>query len=300
VIQPNLFIIGEPKTGTTALFNYLAQHQNICASSEKEPHFFAKDLIEESKSFHNGQHEALTSSKKNYLNYFEPRDERYLMEASASYAKSKVAAKNIEEYSPNAKIIYGVREPTSWLFSYYLQLREVSWEKERTLKEALDAEKPRKEGRKKYPNSVSIPSLLHYRDAVRFDKHIQRYLSQVGSEQIYVYIYEDFKKDNQKTLNEIFDFLDLTEKKMVTQHKNVSKRVKYETLRDVFVDSREIRKIAQTLLPKQARSLWGAFVDRLTLAEKKGINSQLKNKLKSDFGPVVNRLQEILAENDLK
>lgn len=37
---PNLFIIGAPKTGTTALANNLAQHSEIYISKYKEPRFF--------------------------------------------------------------------------------------------------------------------------------------------------------------------------------------------------------------------------------------------------------------------
>ena len=37
---PNLVIAGVPKAGTTSLFNYLAQHPDICPSDVKETRYF--------------------------------------------------------------------------------------------------------------------------------------------------------------------------------------------------------------------------------------------------------------------
>ena len=43
-MQPNFFIIGAPKCGTTALSRYLSQHPNIFMSDPKEPHYFCDDF----------------------------------------------------------------------------------------------------------------------------------------------------------------------------------------------------------------------------------------------------------------
>ena len=42
--KPNFFIVGAPKCGTTALYEYLRPHPNIFMPKVKEPHFFATDL----------------------------------------------------------------------------------------------------------------------------------------------------------------------------------------------------------------------------------------------------------------
>ena len=41
--KPNLFILGAPKCGTTTLYNYLDQAQDIFNSNVKEPHYFYKN-----------------------------------------------------------------------------------------------------------------------------------------------------------------------------------------------------------------------------------------------------------------
>ena len=45
--RPNLFIVGAPKSGTTSIYNYLKNHPEVFMSPIKEPHFFAKDFIED-------------------------------------------------------------------------------------------------------------------------------------------------------------------------------------------------------------------------------------------------------------
>jgi hypothetical protein len=43
---PNFFIVGKPKSGTTALNSMLMQHPEIFMCPVKEPHHFARDHIE--------------------------------------------------------------------------------------------------------------------------------------------------------------------------------------------------------------------------------------------------------------
>ena len=42
--KPSFFLVGEPKSGTTALYEFLRQHPNIFLPEEKENGFFCKDL----------------------------------------------------------------------------------------------------------------------------------------------------------------------------------------------------------------------------------------------------------------
>ncbi|MGH6917730.1 MAG: sulfotransferase, partial [Geminicoccaceae bacterium] len=41
---PDFFIVGAPKCGTTALYNYLRDHPRIFLPERKEVHFFCDDL----------------------------------------------------------------------------------------------------------------------------------------------------------------------------------------------------------------------------------------------------------------
>ncbi len=50
--RPNLFLVGAPRSGTTALHGYLALHPDAFMSPVKEPHFFCGDLRRECDAFH--------------------------------------------------------------------------------------------------------------------------------------------------------------------------------------------------------------------------------------------------------
>ena len=45
-VWPNFLIVGAPKAGTTSLYEYLNAVPEIFMSSVKEPHYFAKNLVE--------------------------------------------------------------------------------------------------------------------------------------------------------------------------------------------------------------------------------------------------------------
>src|SRR5947208_13649806 len=42
--KPDFFIVGAPRSGTTAMFHYLSTHPEIWMSDRKETHFFGSDL----------------------------------------------------------------------------------------------------------------------------------------------------------------------------------------------------------------------------------------------------------------
>ena len=42
--NPNFFIVGAPKCGTTTLFSWLSEHPNVFMSRVKEPNHFNKDF----------------------------------------------------------------------------------------------------------------------------------------------------------------------------------------------------------------------------------------------------------------
>jgi len=84
--KPNLFIVGHPKSGTTALYNFLKQHPDIFMCPVKEPAFFCKDFIEESDLFHKQKSFYLDSwsrEQKVYLSLFaDVKSEKIIGECS--------------------------------------------------------------------------------------------------------------------------------------------------------------------------------------------------------------------------
>src|SRR5690625_4937543 len=90
---PNLFLIGAPKCGTTAMSHYLAGHPDIFMSEQagiKEPHFFAgpDDWIPSKNRINSWQ-------KYSRLFRAAPPSAKYIGEASVSYLSSEKAVPRI-------------------------------------------------------------------------------------------------------------------------------------------------------------------------------------------------------------
>jgi len=109
--QPNFFIIGAPKCGTTALASYLSAHTDVFFSHPKEPTYFNQDFDEKPRAAHN---------EKEYLHLFEQADGLKMVgEGSTRYLSSNVAVKNIMKFNPQAKIIIMLRNPIDMYISLH-------------------------------------------------------------------------------------------------------------------------------------------------------------------------------------
>lgn len=203
--KPNLFIVGHPKCGTSAIYYYLKQHPEVFMPYIKEPDYFADDvntflLISFPK----------LRTLKGYLDLFkDAKNQKVVGEASPSYLYSKTAAKRIYEFDPNAKIIMVIREPVSFLYDHHTELlkaRGLPLEVENNFEKALELESSRKYG-KNIPLNCIEPTLLFYSDFIKYSEQIKRYLQYFPRKNVKIIIYEDFRKDNLKILKEILEFI---------------------------------------------------------------------------------------------
>src|SRR5690349_21884975 len=88
--KPNFFIVGAPKCGTTALYEYLRPHPNVFLPRVKEPHFFATDL---------GTYPAVkTRAAYDRLFADSLAEHTRVGEASVYYLRSSAALANIREF----------------------------------------------------------------------------------------------------------------------------------------------------------------------------------------------------------
>jgi hypothetical protein len=113
--KPDFFIVGAPKSGTTAMYFYLKQHPEIFMPERKELHFFGSDFF--------APH--FVRDLKEYLKFFEGADnKKRIGEASVWYLYSKRAAFEIKEFNPDADIIIMLRNPVDMMYSLRETLRK--------------------------------------------------------------------------------------------------------------------------------------------------------------------------------
>lgn len=113
-MQPNLFIAGFQKCGSSSLFQLLGQHPQVCTSNPKETFALTDDSYENysfEKSIHNEDFK--------WDVFFEPiRDVKYYLEASVCNFYQQTALEYISNL-PEKKVIFIVRNPIDRFVSTY-------------------------------------------------------------------------------------------------------------------------------------------------------------------------------------
>lgn len=205
----DFFIVGQAKSGTTALADFLSQHPEIFMSFPKEPAFFATDIVRESDRFHGKKVYFKTRSLQQYINLFAKAEPNQLLgEASTSYIYSKEAAKNIRAYNPNAKIIILLRNPADFLHSLHMQYVNETVENEIDFKKAIKLEEQRRKG-KALSKRVKSPSLLFYYDRIKYFEQIKRFFDNFSKDNIFVSSSEEFMSNNAQIYRAVLEFLDV-------------------------------------------------------------------------------------------
>jgi Sulfotransferase family len=196
---PDFFIVGNPKCGTTALYEMLRRQPGIFMPNKKSPHFFASE---------NGAAPArLPQTVEDYLALFDDaRPGQLLGEASPSYLRSLTAASLIAEMQPDARIIAILREPASFLRSLHLQMVQNHLEPVKDFEKAIKLEPARRLG-KQIPRDCPLPQALLYSEHVRYVEQLRRYHAVFRPENVLVLIYDDFRADNEGTVSTVLEFL---------------------------------------------------------------------------------------------
>jgi hypothetical protein len=203
--MPDFFIVGQPKSGTTALYSMLNRHPQIYMPDTKEPGYLAAELHVRKPP----RPERNVITFDDYASLFEAAEpEQRVGEATPFYLWSRTAASRIAEVAPGARIIATLREPASLLHSLHLLLVRIYAETETDLRAAIELEQQRREGRA-IPRHTYWPELLRYSEQVRYVEQLRRYHDVFAPEQILVLIYDDFRDDNEGTVRKVLRFLDV-------------------------------------------------------------------------------------------
>ncbi len=204
---PDFFVVGHPKSGTTALYEMLRRHPDIYMPDGKEPWFFASELHERTPP----RPEGTPSTLAQYRALFAAANPgQRAGEASALYLWSRDAAQRIAAVAPDARIVAILREPASFLRSLHLQFVQTNIEVEDDLAKALALEPARREGRS-IPRHTYWPQALLYSEHVRYVEQLRRYRAHFPADQMLVLVYDDFRGDNEATVRRVLRFLDVRE-----------------------------------------------------------------------------------------
>jgi len=194
---PNLYILGAPKSGTTALCTYLRRHPDIFMPP-KEMHYFGSDLVFRNKP---------RITRQEYLSRYEAAGgERYRGDSAIWYLYSEQAAVEIAEACPEARCLALLRRPDDMVDSLHSEFLYQGDEDIPDLGAALDAEEDRRHG-DRIPDSCDVPWALQYRQVARYADQVGRYLSAFSRRQLHVVLFDDLEADTAGEYRGILQFL---------------------------------------------------------------------------------------------
>ncbi len=194
--KPNFFIVGAPKCGTTAIYTYLAQHDQVFfPQNAKEPHHYNTDMPN-FRWFPN---------REEYLKLFsgsKAASAKVVGEASVQYLYSTEAAANIARDLPDARILICLRNPAAFIRSYHNQMLINLDEDIENLKAAWDMSD-------QHRTVAREPRMLNYKAAGRFSEQIARYRSVFPDNQIRILTLEEFTKFPREHYLALLEWLEI-------------------------------------------------------------------------------------------
>lgn len=170
-------IIGAMKSGTSALFDLLCQHPQVCAAKVKEPEFFTE---------HQGH--GLQVDRYEELWDFVPETHRVALEASTGYTKfpqETGVAERIAERGLRPKFIYVLRDPVERVKSH---VAYSAWGQRGGTVDFLA------------PNVVATS---------KYAMQLDQFTPVFPREQILLVDHADLQGDPKRVTSSIFEFLDL-------------------------------------------------------------------------------------------
>jgi hypothetical protein len=300
---PDFFIVGQPKSGTTALYEMLRSHPQIYMPDGKEPWYFATELQLRPPP----RPEGIPATFEEYLSLFAAaREDQLIGEASPMYLWSRTAAGRIAEAQPAARIVSILREPVSLLYSLHLQFVKTGVETEADLATALSLEEQRRRG-ERIPRHSYWPHALQYSEHVRYVEQLLRYGELFPPEQMLVLIYDDFRRDNEATVRTVLRFLGVDDSGPIeTRDANPTVGVRSQRLHRLLhavsvgsgPASRAAKRALKAVTPRRLRrNALAATQRRLVYVDPPPPDERLTGELRRRFKPEVVALGEYLKRD---
>ena len=196
----NFFMVGAPKTATTAISEYLRAHSNVFMCDPKEPYYFSSDIGPS----------PYAKNPRQYLDLFLGvlPSHTVIAEASTGYLMSARAYQQIYEFNPLAKILVTLRNPIDLVQAWHSEMLYAGEESERDLERAWALQEERARGRL-LPKMCTRPLLLQYKRVGLLGAGLEKFIRRFGKSQVSWILFDDFKANPRAEYQKLLEFLDL-------------------------------------------------------------------------------------------
>ena len=298
--EPNFFIVGGARCGTTSLWQHLSMQPEVFMPEDemfKEPAFFS--YVGQKRTF------------DQYVGIFNGSDKnhKWIGEASTVYLTDPQSARRIYDFNKKARIIIMLRNPVYRAYSLYNWMVQDGYEYAESFSKALDLENVR--ANKKIPNYFE-PEYYHnylYFHSGLFSQQVKRFID-LFDDNVLIIKFEDYIEDFRKVYTEICDFLEITPEFNEIKYTNRSRSVKHSFLQFLLrkftkfylSNCREISKISNDKRVFEETLKGQIDKDIRKLNEVVSLNRFRRHEIEKHFHEIIEQLfaQSFIPENQTK
>ena len=286
--NPNLFILGVAKSGTTTLADSLRQHPSIFITPWKEPTFFSSD-------------DNYAQGMKWYLDSFFPNSENYMYRGDASpsylYFSEKVARRIKADLAGEAlKFIIIFRNPIDRAYSHYWHNVNRGLHERLTFEKALEAEGERLSSNDKELNDLGRIRYA-YVSAGQYVRQVKVFWNFFPKEDFKLLINEDLHRPNYaQTMNDMQEFLQVPMAEIKYEHSNPSYRPKSHAFQEIVRRRSFFKELLKKVIPAESRIQMKSSLLKMNAAPVAypPMNPETREKLKGVFAPEIKELENLL------
>ena len=201
--KPNLFVVGAPKCGTSALTAYLDHHPQVFICNPKEPFFWSSD-------YPGLRRRHGMNSLSAYTALFADATDEHLVvgEGSTNYLRSSDAIPQILDFNPEARFIAMLRNPVEVVHAFHSELLFSYIEDVAEFETAWRLQEARQRG-ESIPRRCEAPQFLQYAEVASYCPQVERFFELVPASQRQVIVFDDFASDTAGVFQETQRFLGL-------------------------------------------------------------------------------------------
>ena len=260
-IVPNVFLIGVQKSATTSVYDWVAQHPEVCAPvSMKDTPFFIDDKL---------YTKGVQFLDKIYRNEY--TNEPIILNGSAHIIFFDRAIKRIRKLNPESKHILILRNPIDRAISAYNFAVKRNLENE-SLTEAVKQESLRIN----HPD-LKVQSETTYVSHGLYFKQLSNFYRYFNPEQLLILFYEDVKNYPHDIVNQIYTFLGV-DKNFKPEFRTLNKtgQVRYAWIKNmIYNDSNAksffVKKILDRILSHDRKYRLKIFFLNLITDKRKAV-----------------------------
>ena len=275
MLEPNLFIAGAPKAGTTFLYHVLKDHEDLYFPRVKELNHYSNEALDKLGSYYKDYR---VKDHQKYLSHFaEGQNHKYRVDASVSYFTFSDVPTSIKEQCPDARILFILRNPIQRAFSHYNMDVRMGYAKE-TFTEYI-------QNQSKHP--------VHFHQYVKngfYYKNIKNFIDAFGSN-VHIVILEDIKSE----IDGIFDFLQIKQINIDTDKRFNQNKKPRNFIARILQRNRKLTSRLKMLIPSKISSKLNRHLYKDD--NKKVISDLDKNHLKAIYKEDIQKLGKLLKKD---